>query len=92
MLQVVKAAIMAQKNTERQDIWRESRDGGCNGEEITEYKVLDSIIRSPIFNGGTTSRINVGDFMSDLIINTTKWNEWKGKMPVIYNISSIDAN
>ncbi len=63
-----------------------------NGEEITEYKVLDSIIRSPIFNGGTTSRINVGDFMSDLIINTTKWNEWKGKMPVIYNISSIDAN
>src|SRR5258707_1617493 len=63
-----------------------------NEEEISEYKVLDSTIRSPIFNGGTTSRINVGDFMSDLVVNSTKWNEWKGKMPVIYNISSIDAN
>ena len=62
-----------------------------NDEEITEYKVLNSTIRSPIFNGGTTSRINVGNFMSELIINGTKWNEWKGKMPVIYNISSIDA-
>lgn len=56
-----------------------------NAEEITEYKVLDSTIRSPIFNGGTTSRINVGNFMAELLINSTKWNEWKGKMPVIYN-------
>ena len=63
-----------------------------NEEEITEYKILDSTIRSPIFNGGTTSRINVGDFMCDLVVNSTKWNEWKGKMPVIYNISSINAN
>lgn len=62
-----------------------------NGEEITEYKVLESIIRSPIFDGGTTNRINVGDFMSELIVNHTKWNEWKGKMPVIYNISSMDT-
>lgn len=62
-----------------------------NDKEITEYKVLDSTIRSPIFNGGTTSRINVGNFMSELIINSTKWKEWKGKMPVIYNISTIDT-
>lgn len=62
-----------------------------NEEEVTEYKVLDSIIRSPIFNGGTTSRINVGNFMAELVTDSAKWNEWKGKMPVIYNISSISS-
>ena len=60
-----------------------------NEDKKTEYKVFDSPIRSPIFDAGTTSRINVGNFMAELIINETKWNEWKGKMPVIYNTSSM---
>jgi putative NADH-flavin reductase len=60
-----------------------------NEEKITEYKIFDSPIRSPLFDAGKTSRINVGSFMSELINNESKWNEWKGKMPVIYNESSI---
>ena len=60
-----------------------------NEDKITEYQVFDSPIRSPLFDAGTTSRINVGSFMSELIINESKWNEWKGKMPVIYNRSSM---
>jgi putative NADH-flavin reductase len=64
-------------------------DSLVNEDKITEYQIFDSTIRSPLFDAGTTSRINVGNFMSELINNESKWNEWKGKMPVIYNKSSM---
>ena len=44
-----------------------------------------SPIRSAIFDAGKTSRINVGCFMADLIGDEEVWNQWMGKMPVIYN-------
>jgi nucleoside-diphosphate-sugar epimerase len=53
--------------------------------EVTEYEVHSSPIRSAIFDAGTTSRINVGSFMADLITDGDSWNKWKGQMPVIYN-------
>lgn len=53
--------------------------------EITEYAVHPSPTRSAIFDAGLTSRINVACFMADLIGDDDTWNEWKGKMPVIYN-------
>jgi len=52
---------------------------------VSEYSVLPSPIRSPIFDAGKTSRINVGHFLSELITNENIWNNWRGKMPVIYN-------
>lgn len=52
---------------------------------VTDYEVHLSPIRSAIFDSGTTSRINVGHFMAKLITDNDTWNEWKGKMPVIYN-------
>ncbi len=54
-------------------------------DEVTEYEVHPSPIRSPIFDAGKTSRINVGSFMADLIVDNDTWNKWKGQMPVIYN-------
>lgn len=53
--------------------------------EVTEYTVHASPTRSAIFDPGTTSRINVGNFMADLITDHDMWNKWKGQMPVIYN-------
>jgi nucleoside-diphosphate-sugar epimerase len=53
--------------------------------EVTGYEVHSSPIRSAIFDAGTTSRINVGSFMADLITDHDTWNKWKGQMPVIYN-------
>ena len=53
--------------------------------EVTEYTVHASPIRSSIFDPGTTSRINVGHFMAELITDYDTWNTWKGQMPVIYN-------
>lgn len=53
--------------------------------EVTEYELHTSPTRSAIFNPGITSRINVGNFMADLITDRDTWNMWKGQMPVIYN-------
>ena len=57
--------------------------------KVTEYNVHPSPIRSAIFDAGSTSRINVGSFMADLITDENTWNKWKGKMPVIYNKASL---
>ena len=60
-------------------------------DEVTEYDVHPSPIRSAIFDAGKTSRINVGHFMADLITNDDIWQRWKGQMPVIYNKSSTQG-
>jgi len=64
-------------------------DGLVDKDEVTEYELYPSPIRSAIFNAGKTSRINVGHFMADLITNDEVWNKWKGQMPVIYNKTSL---
>ena len=56
-----------------------------NENNVTEYEIYASPIRSALSNLGKTSRINVGNFMSRLIIENDLWNKWKGQMPVIYN-------
>jgi hypothetical protein len=66
--------------------WSVVRPDGLTDEtETTEITVHPSPTRSAIFDAGKTSRINVGRFMADLICDSDTWNEWKGKMPVIYN-------
>jgi NAD(P)-dependent dehydrogenase (short-subunit alcohol dehydrogenase family) len=60
-------------------------DGLIDETESTEITVHSSPTRSAIFDAGKTSRVNVGRFMADLISKAKTWNEWKGKMPVIYN-------
>jgi len=60
-------------------------DNLIDNDELSEYEVYSSPIRSAIFDAGTTSRINVGHFMADLITNNETWIKWKGQMPVIYN-------
>jgi putative NADH-flavin reductase len=54
-------------------------------DQVTEYEVFESPQRSPIFNAGKTSRINVANVIMKLVSNEGLWNKWKYKMPVIYN-------
>ncbi len=54
-------------------------------ENVSEYEIHNNKIRSPIFNPGKTSRINVSNFMVGLVTNDQLWQEWKHKTPVIYN-------
>lgn len=56
-----------------------------NEEEVTYYTVHNSPSRSPIFNSGKTSRINVGNFIMTLLCDNEQWEKWRYKMPVIYN-------
>ncbi|WP_236690370.1 NAD(P)H-binding protein [Guptibacillus hwajinpoensis] len=56
-----------------------------NDEKESAYDVYESPVRSPLFNAGKTSRINVAHFMAELATNDSTWNEWKCKTPVIYN-------
>jgi NAD(P)H-binding len=65
-------------------------DNLIDEEEVTDYEIHPSPIRSATFDAGKTSRINVGHFMANLISNGDLWNTWKGQMPVIYNKSSLD--
>lgn len=60
-------------------------DGLLDETKVSDYRIYRSPTRSAIFNAGTTSRINVADFMSQLIGNDDTWQVWKGQMPVIYN-------
>jgi hypothetical protein len=60
-------------------------DSLTDAAEVTAYAVHPSPIRDAIFNSGKTSRINVADFMTDLVTDDAVWEEWKGRMPVIYN-------
>ena len=60
-------------------------DGLVNESDVSEYTIYPSPIKSAIFEAGTVSRINVGHFMAELILNIGLWNLWKGQMPVIYS-------
>jgi len=60
-------------------------DNLIDADEVSQYEVHSSPIRSALFDPGTTSRINVGHFMADLITDHDEWSKWKGQMPVIYN-------
>jgi hypothetical protein len=52
---------------------------------VTDYDIHLSPIRDAIFDSGATSRINVANFMTELILDESTWLKWKGHMPVIYN-------
>jgi hypothetical protein len=60
-------------------------DGLIDENEVSKYEVHPSPTSSAIFKPGKTSRINVAHFMAELVSNDQLWNEWKGRMPVIYN-------
>lgn len=60
-------------------------DNLTDEDEVTPYDLYPSPIVSAIFDSITTSRINVGHFMADLIMDKDIWRRWQGQMPVIYN-------
>ena len=63
-------------------------DGLIDLDTVSDYEVHASPTRSAIFDAGQTSRINVGCFMAELVTDDLVWEQWKGKMPVIYNTVS----
>lgn len=60
-------------------------DSLIDSPSVTAYDVHESPIRSAIFDAGKTSRIHVAHFMAQLITDDDTWQQWKGRMPVLYN-------
>jgi hypothetical protein len=60
-------------------------DGLIDLDDVSDYELHPSPTRSAIFDAGQTSRINVGCFMAELVVDDSVWEQWKGRMPVIYN-------
>lgn len=60
-------------------------DSLIDEENESGYELHNKKIRSPIFNPGKTSRINVSHFIVELLTNEKLWNDWVYKTPVIYN-------
>lgn len=56
-----------------------------NEESVTGYTVHNTLMRNPVFNAGSTSRINAGHFFMRLLLDEQQWEQWKYHMPVIYN-------
>ncbi|MGG6312414.1 NAD(P)-dependent oxidoreductase [Paenibacillus macerans] len=85
----VKAAnyLLAKMGKENENIeWIAVRpDTLVNQDEESPYEVCESPVRSPIFNAGKTSRINVSHLMAELATDGKLWESWEFKTPVIYN-------
>ena len=56
-----------------------------NDEQESSYEIFETPVRSPIFDAGKTSRINVSHFMAELATDDSLWKKWLFKTPVIYN-------
>jgi nucleoside-diphosphate-sugar epimerase len=79
--------LQSKIGTDNQNIqWVVLRPDSLTDEiNVSPYSIYPSPIRSAFFDAGKTSRINVAHFMSRLISNAPLWDQWHGKMPVIYN-------
>ncbi len=65
--------------------WTVARpDGLVDAEAVTPYRLEPSAERSPIFEAGQVSRINVADAMARLLAEPETWARWEGRMPVVY--------
>jgi len=54
-------------------------------EEVKDYEIVSKVRGGAIFVDTKTSRINVANVMSRLVLEKELWDQWKGKMPVVYN-------
>lgn len=66
-------------------------DGLVDADGVDPYDLHPSPARSPLFDAGSTSRINVAHCMADLLTDEALWRTWKGRMPVIYDRARIDT-
>jgi nucleoside-diphosphate-sugar epimerase len=61
-------------------------DSLIDEQKESRYEIHNHKIRSPLFNPGKMSRINVSHFIAELVTDDKLWQVWKQKTPVLYNI------
>lgn len=63
-------------------------DSLINDEKESAYRISPVKTRSPVFNAGQSSRINVGHFMAELVTDAVLWKKWLYQTPALYNEES----
>ncbi len=57
-----------------------------DNQSVTGYRLQPSPTRSALFDPGRSSRVNVAHFMAELIADGDVWRNWRGRMPVLYDL------
>jgi hypothetical protein len=65
-------------------------DSLVDADEVTDHAAVPAPVRSALFDSGRTSRINVGHFLARLAVEDEPWEEWRGRLPVLYNRESLE--
>lgn len=60
-------------------------DSLIDADAISAYEIHPSPTAKTVFGKRQTSRVNVAYFMAELIADQSLWQQWKGKVPVVYN-------
>jgi hypothetical protein len=60
-------------------------DSLLDGDE-SEYALHEGLVNS-LFAPGCTNMANVAHFMCELVTNAKTWTDWRGKSPVIVNVT-----
>mmetsp|Transcript_7492 Transcript_7492/g.12583 ORF Transcript_7492/g.12583 Transcript_7492/m.12583 type:complete len:252 (-) Transcript_7492:157-912(-) len=63
------------------------RPSDLTDEEPSEFSVHDTL-QNGIFNAGTTSRANVGEFMTNLVTQQEVWSRWENSYPHILDVKT----
>lgn len=59
---------------------------------VTEWEAFEERQRGVIFKAGFTSRVNVANFMLQLVTDSQTWQTWAGKWPVVYNAEALQQS
>lgn len=54
-------------------------------DQESPYELTESPVRSPLFDAGKSSRINVAHFMAELLTDDVLWRQWCFSLPLLYN-------
>jgi len=60
-----------------------------DGKPTGSYQLFDKP-QGGLFGAGDVTRSHVAEFMTELILDENKWNQWKFKMPVIHDKVVVD--
>jgi uncharacterized protein YbjT (DUF2867 family) len=66
--------------------WLAVRPDTLKDGDVTEYALHEGLVDS-LFRPGQTNMANVAHFMCELATTSEAWAAWRGKLPVIVNVS-----
>jgi hypothetical protein len=70
--------------------WSAVRPDTLTDGDVSDYRVHEGLVDG-LFSPGKTRRANVAHFMCELVVDQGAWDRWKGELPVIVDVSDLEA-